>query len=69
MRTIYDERTGLAKGESSFIDWRKNSYPIWMESADIYDSKCLGTNMVHYIALTSASRMGRILGDDSTDLH
>ena len=65
MRTIYDERTGLAKGESSFIDWRKNSYPIWMESADIYDSKCLGTNMVHYIALTSASRMGRILGDDS----
>lgn len=66
IRTIYDENTGLAKGESSFIDWRKNSYPIWMEPADIYDSKCLGTNMVHYIALTSASQMGRILGDDAT---
>jgi hypothetical protein len=64
IRTIYDENTGLAKGESSFIDWRKNSYPIWMEPADIYDSKCLGTNMVHYIALTSAAQMGRILGDD-----
>ena len=66
MRTIYDEETGLAKGESSFIDWRKNSYPLWMESADIYDSKCLGTNMVHYIALASAAKMGRILGDDAT---
>ena len=66
MRTIYDEETGLAKGESSFIDWRKNSYPQWMEPADIYDSKCLGTNMVHYIALTSAAKMGRVLGDKTS---
>lgn len=65
MRTIYDEQTGLAKGESSFIDWRKNSYPLWMESADICDSKCLGTNMVHYIALKSAAQMGQILGDET----
>ncbi|MBE6250924.1 MAG: glycogen debranching protein [Bacteroidales bacterium] len=64
MRTIYDEQTGLAKGESSFIDWRKNSYPLWMESADIYDSKCLGTNVVHYIALSSAAKMGRLLSDE-----
>ena len=66
MRTIYDEQTGLAKGESSFIDWRKNSYPLWMESADICDSKCLGTNMVHYIALKSAAQMGQILGDEES---
>ena len=66
MRTIYDQETGLAKGESSFIDWRKNSYPLWMESAEIYKSKCLGTNMVHYIALTTAAQMGRILGDMTT---
>ena len=66
MRTIYDEETGLARGESSFIDWRKNSYPLWMESAEIYKSKCLGTNVVHYMALTSAAKMGRILGDDQT---
>ena len=63
IRTIYDRETGLARGESSFIDWRKNSYPQWMEPADIYDSKCLGTNMVHYAALTSAAQMGRLLGD------
>jgi hypothetical protein len=37
-----------------------------MEPADIYDTKCLGTNMVFYIALTSAAEMGRILGDVET---
>lgn len=65
MRTIYDPRTGLARGESSFIDWRKNSYPLWMEPGDIYKSKCLGTNVVHYVALTSAAQMGRLLADEA----
>ena len=64
IRTIYDKETGLALGESSFIDWRKNSYPRWMEPADIYDSKCIGTNVVHYMALNSAAQMGRLLGDE-----
>lgn len=65
MRTVFEEETGLVRGESSFIDWREQSYPTWMEPADIYDTKCLGTNMVFYIALTSAAEMGRILGDDA----
>lgn len=66
MRTVFEEETGLVRGESSFIDWREQSYPIWMEPSDIYDTKCLGTNMVFYIALTSAAEMGRILGDVAT---
>lgn len=66
MRTVFEEETGLVRGESSFIDWREQSYPTWMEPSDIYDTKCLGTNMVFYIALTSAAEMGRILGDDAT---
>lgn len=66
IRTVFDQETGLVKGESSFIDWREQSYPTWMEPADIYDTKCLGTNMVFYIALTSAAEMGRILGDNAT---
>ena len=67
LRTIYDKETSLAKGESSFIDWRKNSYPAWMEPADICESKCLGTNMVHYIALSSAAEMAKILKDDAAE--
>ena len=66
MRTVFESETDLVRGESSFIDWREQSYPTWMEPADIYDTKCLGTNMVFYIALTSAAEMGRILGDDAT---
>ena len=66
MRTVFEPETNLVRGESSFIDWREQSYPVWMEPADIYDTKCLGTNMVFYIALTSAAEMGRILGDDQT---
>jgi hypothetical protein len=66
MRTVFESETDLVRGESSFIDWREQSYPTWMEPADIYDTKCLGTNMVFYIALTSAAEMGRILGDLET---
>lgn len=63
MHTLYDPQTGLVKGESSFIDWREQSYPRWMEPADIYDSRCLGTNMVHYAALLSAAEMAGLSGD------
>lgn len=30
MLTLYDSETGLVRGESSFIDWRQQSYPRWM---------------------------------------
>ena len=63
MLTLYDSETGLVRGESSFIDWRQQSYPRWMECADIYDSKCLGTNMVHYMALLSAAEMADLCDD------
>ena len=65
MKTLYEEETGLVRGESSFIDWREQSYPRWMQPADIYDSKCLGTNVVHYAALQSAAQMAEILDDTS----
>ncbi len=65
MDSIYDESTGLARGESSFIDWRQQSYPRWMQPADIYDSKCLGTNMVHFAALLSAAEMADLSNDSA----
>ncbi len=66
MRTVFEAETNLVRGESSFIDWRQQSYPRWMEPADIYDSKCLGTNMVFFVALSSAAEMARILSDVET---
>jgi hypothetical protein len=63
LKTIYDARTGLVKGESSFLDWRDQTYPKWMQPADIYNSENLGTNAVHYQANIVLSQMARLLGD------
>jgi len=59
----HDTKTGLVKGESSFLDWREQTYPRWMQPADIYSSKNLGTNAVHYRALTVAARMAELMND------
>jgi Bacterial alpha-L-rhamnosidase 6 hairpin glycosidase domain len=60
--TITDPSTGLIRGESSFLDWRKQTYPLWMEPADIYASLNLGTNAAYCQALTVAGMMARELG-------
>ena len=50
VQNAYDQATGLVRGESSFLDWREQTYPRWMQPADIYQSETLGTNAVHYQA-------------------
>ncbi|MFT3823830.1 MAG: trehalase family glycosidase [Chitinophagaceae bacterium] len=61
-QVAYDKVTGLVKGESSFLDWREQTYPKWMQPADIFTSKNLGTNAVHYEANRVLSRMAALLG-------
>ncbi|MEO7310673.1 MAG: hypothetical protein ABIX01_09755 [Chitinophagaceae bacterium] len=61
-KTIYDPSTGLYRGESSFLDWREQTYPKWMSNMDIYVSENLGTNMVHYAA-------NKVFVDISKQLH
>lgn len=56
-----DPQTGLMKGESSFLDWREQTYPVWMQPADIYQSENLGTNAVHYQANKVLSAMANLL--------
>ena len=58
--TVYDSVTGLVKGESSFLDWREQEYPRWMNPADIFNSENLGTCCVHYRALRILARMERM---------
>jgi len=54
--------TGLSKGETSFIDWREQSYPRWMQTADIYNSEALGTSVVHAQAYRVLSEIASELG-------
>ena len=61
-RTLYDPSTGLVRGESSFLDWREQTYPAWMQPADIFSSENLGTNAVHYQANRVLAAMARRLG-------
>ncbi len=58
--------SGLLKGESSFLDWREQSYPKWADNADIYHSENLGTNAVHYQANKIAAQMAAELGLNAT---
>ncbi|MGN6416319.1 MAG: MGH1-like glycoside hydrolase domain-containing protein [Pseudobacter sp.] len=61
LQNVYDAETGMVKGESSFLDWREQTYPRWMQPADIFESENLGTNAVHYEANQVLARMAGLL--------
>lgn len=63
MKVAFNKETGLFYGESSFLDWRKQSYPLWMEPVDIYRSHNLGTNALFFRTLSILAMMGRELGE------
>lgn len=60
--TVISNTSGLVKGETSFIDWREQSYPRWMQSADIYNSEALSTTVIEIQALRTAAQMASLLG-------
>lgn len=66
MENAFDPETGLMRGESSFLDWREQTYPHWMQPADIYQSMNLGTNAAHYQANVIAAQMATILSDKTS---
>lgn len=53
---------GLVNGETSFIDWREQSYPKWMQTADIYNSQAMNTSIVHAQGLNILSKIAAELG-------
>lgn len=67
LAAAHDPVTGLFFGESSFLDWREQSYPRWMDPKDIYKSQALGANAVHYETYRILARMARALGKPDAD--
>ena len=63
LHAVRDPATGLFNGESSFEDWREQSYPRWMQPADIFRSQNLGTNAIHFAAYRVLGDMARALGE------
>ncbi|MCX7883292.1 MAG: hypothetical protein N2314_08740 [Brevinematales bacterium] len=57
----YNPTTGLYYGESSFMDWREQSYASWMSPADIYLSSSFSTCVLHYHHLSTLAWMAKQL--------
>lgn len=66
--TAYDAETGLFNGESSFMDWRDQSYGKWMGPVDIYESKALSTNVAHFSTRKILAQMAVALGLDQSEI-
>lgn len=60
---VTSSESGLVKGETSFIDWREQSHPRWMQTVDIYNSEALGTTIVHSQALRVLAAIAEDLGN------
>jgi hypothetical protein len=56
---VFDASMGLYRGETSFLDWREQSYPGWTASdvRFIAQSYALSTNVLYYEALQLAVQM------------
>jgi hypothetical protein len=61
-KNLYDPMTGMYRGESSFLDWREQTYPKWMNNLDIAVSENLGTNAMHFKAHKIMAEMARLKG-------
>ncbi|MBZ9604023.1 hypothetical protein [Phyllobacterium chamaecytisi] len=55
----YDARDGLYRGETSFLDWREQTYPNWTEKTVVHIamSKTLSTNINHWKILDVAAKL------------
>ncbi|HEX7326605.1 MAG TPA: Six-hairpin glycosidase-like protein [Rhodanobacteraceae bacterium] len=55
----FDAGMGLYRGETSFLDWRQQTYPAWTANNVVFiaQSFALSTNVLHYDALRLAARM------------
>lgn len=60
-RYVFDPRIGLYRGETSFLDWREQTYPDWTAHDVVFiaQSFALSTNVLHYEALRLAAGMAR----------
>lgn len=64
-RVAFDARDGLYTGETSFLDWREQTYPPWTanDTVHIAGGKALSTNAAHVALLDLAARLAKEHGD------
>lgn len=64
-RYAFDDARGLYRGETSFLDWREQSYPAWTADDVVFiaQSFALSTNVLHYMALQLAADTAAARGE------
>lgn len=64
-RYAFDAAFGLYRGETSFLDWREQSYPAWTATnvTFIAQSFALSTNVLHFQALQLAATLAETHGE------
>jgi hypothetical protein len=62
IREIYDPATGLFKGESSFLDWAKQTYPGYMTRKEMARTKSLSINVLYAKSLDVLSQLEHQFG-------
>ncbi|MCH5347301.1 MAG: hypothetical protein J1E63_09335 [Muribaculaceae bacterium] len=67
LAVAWNPLTRLMHGEQSYLDWREQTYPRWMQPADIFESMCLGTNVVFTRAFDVMALMAAELGHDPAE--
>jgi len=68
LKTVFSADS-LIYGETSFADWREQSYPIWMKPIDIYTSEAADNGMIHFQTWTILSKMAYLMNDESTQFE
>lgn len=70
-RHVFDRQRGLYRGETSFLDWREQSYPGWTARNVnfIAESFALSTNVLFYQALQLAAQMAQARGDADSAVY
>ena len=63
-RYTFDPHVGLYRGETSFLDWRQQTYPEWTARNVVFiaQSFSLSTNVLHYEALRLAATLAHQRG-------
>ena len=63
---LYSQKLGVYRGETSFLDWREQSYPKWTANNTRYlaESHALSTNVLHYVALLRTASAAEKLDPD-----
>ncbi len=59
-----DPVSGMLQGETSFEDWREQTYPLWMTPSNIHSSHALSTNII----FKRAMEIGLALSENRRDI-